>query len=126
LNIGSGFGYLLSLFCDRCVRADVLAALRVKPDVHGPHVHDLDFLKLKVGVTLKVFLDDLVKVIVIEFDLALDKAFVLVIFDWIDFAHWIARFLSVTENPHLPQIASQLLVEPQKIRVVGLRKAVQV
>jgi hypothetical protein len=85
LNLGVRYLILL-----RRVRVDVLAALRVQPNVHGPVVDDLDFVKVKVRVKAKVLLDDLVKVFVIEFDLAFYETFVLVVFNRKHFAHSIA------------------------------------
>jgi hypothetical protein len=45
---------------------DVPAALRVQPDVHGPVVDDLDFVKVKLRVKAEVFLDDPLKVFVVK------------------------------------------------------------
>lgn len=49
-------GYLVFL---RRVRVDILAALRVQPNVHRPVVDDLDFVKVKLRVKAEVFFDDL-------------------------------------------------------------------
>jgi hypothetical protein len=38
----------------------------VQPDVHGPVVDDLDFVKVKVCVKAEVFLDDALNVFVVR------------------------------------------------------------
>ena len=63
--------YLVLLFFGGCVGVYVLAAFRVKPNVHGAVVDYFNFVKFKIAVREEIFFDEDRQVFFVDFDLPL-------------------------------------------------------
>jgi len=78
---------LVLLFFGGCVGVYVLAAFRVKPNVHGTVVDYFNFVKFKIAVRKEILFDDGRQVFFVDFDLALDETLIFVVLDWKNDAH---------------------------------------
>jgi hypothetical protein len=71
-HVGLRLRYLVLLFFGGCVGVYVLAAFRVKPNVHGAVVDYFNFVKFKIAVREEIFFDDGRQVFFFDFDLAIN------------------------------------------------------